>query len=669
MSADKKQRIKQLTHELEEHNHRYYILDAPTISDQEFDMLLKELEQLETEHPEWADPNSPTKRVGGDITKDFPTVAHKYPMLSLSNTYSIEEVEEFANRVKKADIGDAEFTLELKYDGVAISLTYENGALVRGVTRGDGSKGDEVTNNVRTIKSIPLRLPTTDAPPIFEIRGEIFFTRKAFDKLNRQRAEEGEDLYANPRNTASGTLKLQDSAEVARRGLECFLYSFNSDNPLTGGQYGDLIKLREWGFKTPDPSKKYIEKAKDLDGIKTFIDHWDKARHDLEMEIDGVVIKVDNVTQQNALGFTAKSPRWAVAYKFQAEQAVTKLNSISYQVGRTGAITPVANLEPILLAGTTVKRASLHNKDQIELLGLKVNDNVVVEKGGEIIPKIVAVDTSPNDAKQVQFPETCPECGTPLIRKEGEAQHFCPNENACPPQITGKMEHFIARRAMDIDGMGAETIEQLFAAGLIKNIGDLYELRSDQLLPLERMAEKSVNKLLDGIAASKQIPFERVLFALGIRYVGETVAKKLARHFKDIDAMANASMEELTAVDEIGDRIAESVQQYFADEGNVALVLRLKAHGLQMAMDEKELEGASDKLNGKVFVVSGVFAQFSRDELKAEIERNGGKVSGSISGKTSFVVAGENMGPSKRTKAEGFGVPIISEEDFIAMTK
>lgn len=669
MANTAKDRIEQLSNELEAHNHRYYVLDAPTISDRGFDELLKELESLETEHPEFADENSPTKRVGGSVSKSFPTVAHKFPMLSLSNSYSLEEIEEFDRRVKKLVEGNVQYTLELKYDGVAISLSYENGALLRGVTRGDGSKGDEVTNNVRTIKSIPLRLSGSDIPAEFEIRGEIFYTAKAFEKLNAQRAEEGEDLYANPRNTASGTLKLQDSAEVARRGLDCFLYSFNGNSPLTGSQFGDLEKMREWGFKTPEPKRRFIERVGDIDGIKSFIDHWDKERHNIEMEIDGVVIKVDDVNMQQELGFTAKSPRWAIAYKFQAEQAVTKLNSISYQVGRTGAITPVANLEPVLLAGTTVKRASLHNKDQIELLGLKVGDNVLVEKGGEIIPKVVAVESSPDDAQVVDFPTVCPECGTALLRKEGEAQHFCPNENACPPQITGKMEHFIARRAMDIDGMGAETIEQLFAAGLIQNIGDLYALNAEQLLPLERMAEKSVQKLLAGIEASKQVPFERLLFALGIRYVGETVAKKLARHFKNIDGLAAASMEELTTVDEIGERIAESVVAYFADERNAVLVKRLKDFGLQTQLSAEQTEGRTDKLAGKTFVVSGVFTNFSRDELKAAIEKNGGKVSGSISGKTTFMVAGENMGPSKRTKAEGLGVAIISEEEFAELLR
>lgn len=666
MSTDIQQRIDQLSEELEAHNHRYYVLSAPSISDREYDVLLKELETLEAQHPKFADPNSPTKRVGGDITKNFPTVAHKFPMLSLSNSYSIEEIEEFDARVKKLIEGDVQYTLELKYDGVAISLTYDNGALLRGVTRGDGSKGDEVTNNVRTIKSIPLKL-NADVPTFFEIRGEIFFTSDSFATLNAQRAEEGEDLYANPRNTASGTLKLQDSAEVARRTLECFLYSYKSDEPFTGSQFNDLEQLSQWGFKTPDPKRRFIERVNDIEGIKAFIDHWDKERHNIEMEIDGVVIKVDDVQMQEELGYTAKSPRWAVAYKFQAEQAVTKLNNIRYQVGRTGAITPVANLEPVLLAGTTVKRATLHNSDQIEKLGIKVGDNVIVEKGGEIIPKVISVDSSPIGAETIIFPKVCPECGTELVRKEGEAQHFCPNESGCPPQIKGKMDHFIARRAMDIDGMGPETIELLYDTGLLRNIGDLYDLNSAQLLPLERMAEKSVENLLAGIEASKQVPFERLLFALGIRYVGETVAKKLARYFKNIDALASAGMEELIAVDEIGERIAESVIEFFGQEKNKDLVQRLKEHGLQTALNEVELEGTSDKLNGQIFVVSGVFSKFSRDELKAEIEKNGGKVSGSISGKTSFVVAGENMGPSKRTKAEGLDVAIISEDDFIDM--
>lgn len=661
-------RIAQLTEELHQHNHNYYVLSAPTISDYDFDMLLKELEQLETEHPELADENSPTKRVGGDITKNFQTVQHRYPMLSLTNSYSKEEIEEFDARIRKSIEDDIEYICELKYDGVAISLTYENGKLVRGVTRGDGTQGEDVTTNVRTIRSIPLSLQG-EYPESFEIRGEIYLPKARFDAINAEREAAGESLYANPRNTASGTLKLQDSAVVSARQLNCYLYYVVADQLPYSTHHESLTTAGTWGFRVPQEDAQMIRKCKSMEEINDFIDHWDAARHHLPFEIDGIVIKVNGYDKQERLGFTAKSPRWAIAYKFKAEQAVTRLNNISFQVGRTGAITPVANLEPVQLAGTTVKRASLHNADQIAKLDVREGDMVFVEKGGEIIPKIVGVDTSKRtiDHGPFEYITCCPECPSELVRKPGEALHYCPDEAGCPPQIKGKMEHYISRKAMDIDGLGGETIDQLFNEGLVKNIADLYRLTAAQLLPLERMAEKSVHNLLTSVEASKQIPFQRVLFALGIRYVGETVAKKLARFFKDVDRLKAASFEELTAVDEIGDRIAESVMEWFADERNAQLVEDLRAKGVNFAMDEEEQAGASEVLKGKTFVVSGVFTTFSRDELKKAIETNGGKVSSSISSKTSFLVAGDKMGPSKRTKAENLGVSIISEDDFISM--
>ncbi len=667
--TDAKERIAQLTTELNAHNHNYYVLSSPTISDYDFDMLLEELMRLEEQFPEFADGNSPTKRVGGDVTKNFETVQHKYPMLSLSNSYSKEEIIDFEARVHKLLEEEVEYTCELKYDGVAIGLTYVNGQLQRAVTRGDGTQGDDVTTNVKTIKSIPLQLTGAGYPEEFEIRGEIFLPRSEFDKINKEKEAAGEPPLANPRNSASGTLKMQDSAVVASRGLDCFLYSILGENLSLGTQYENLIKAAEWGFKAPMPDKKYIAKCKNIEEIMSFIDYWDNARHDLDFDIDGIVIKVNSYDRQQRLGFTAKSPRWAIAYKFKAEQAVTVLNKITYQVGRTGAITPVANLEPVLLAGTTVKRASLHNADQIEKLDVREGDTVYVEKGGEIIPKIVGVEVAkrPSNTPVTSYITACPECDTALERKEGEAQHYCPNEYGCPPQIKGKMEHYIGRKAMDIDGLGAETIDQLFEEGLITNIADLYELTADQLLPLERMAEKSVTNLLNGIEASKNIPFQRVLFALGIRYVGETVAKKLAKHFKNMDALLAADMEELVAVDEIGDKIAESILQHFEDQRNLDLYHRLKDKGLNFELSEEETAGASDRLAGYTFVVSGVFHQFSRDELKAAIEQNGGKNVGSVSSKTSYIVAGENMGPSKLAKAEKLGITIISEEDFIGM--
>ncbi|WP_293295027.1 NAD-dependent DNA ligase LigA [Allomuricauda sp.] len=657
------EQIASLRNELREHNYKYYVLDEPSISDYEFDMKLKELQKLEEEHPEFYDAASPSLRVGGMVTKNFETVAHEHRMYSLGNSYSKEDLEDWEKRIQRI-LGDVEveFTCELKYDGASISLTYENGKLVKAVTRGDGFQGDDVTNNIKTIKSVPLQLKG-DYPSKFDIRGEIILTLEGFAKMNAERVEAGEDPYMNPRNTASGSLKLQDSALVAQRPLECLLYSVVGDNLGINSQFEMLEKARSWGFKVPTVAKL----CKSTDEVLQFVNHWDTNRHHLPYETDGVVVKVNSLQQQEELGYTAKSPRWAMAYKFKAEQAVTILNKITYQVGRTGAITPVANLEPVLLAGTTVKRASLHNADQIAKLDVREGDTVFVEKGGEIIPKIVGVDFTQRspDSNPTQYIAHCPECGTELIRKEGEAQHFCPNDVGCPPQITGRIQHFISRKAMDIEGLGGETVELLFKEGLIQNYADLYTLTKEQILPLERMADKSAENLVNGVQASKTIPFERVLFALGIRYVGETVAKKLAKAFKDIDALMTASHEELVAVDEIGDRIAESVLDFFSEPANVEVVDRLKSYGLQFSLSEEQLENQTELLKGQTFVVSGVFETISRNDLKKMIEDNGGKVSSSISSKTSFLVAGDKMGPSKRTKAETLGVPIISEQEFL----
>lgn len=670
MSPDQaKERIDQLTMELEQHNHRYYVLNDPTISDYEFDMLLKELEQLEAENPDLAHVNSPTKRVGGDITKKFNEVVHEYPMLSLSNSYSKEEIVEFEERARKLTDGDIEYACELKYDGVAIGIKYVNGLLDRAVTRGDGTKGEEVSTNVRTIKSIPMRAHGKGFPDEFEIRGEIFFPLDQFTRMNLEREEAGEAVFANPRNSASGTLKMQDSSIVASRNLDCYLYGVYSKSRVADNHFESVMNAGKWGFKIPDEKKNMIRLCKNIDEIMDFINYWDEARHQLNFEIDGVVIKVNSYLQQEDLGYTAKSPRWAIAYKFKAAEVTTVLESVTYQVGRTGAITPVANLSPVLLAGTTVKRASLHNADQIAKLDLREGDHVYVEKGGEIIPKVTAVDLTKRDPEShaLEYITRCPECDTELVRREGEAQHYCPNDTGCPPQIKGRMEHFISRRAMDIEGLGGETVEQLFEAGLINHAADLYGLETEQLLPLERMAERSVQNMLAGIQASKQIPFERVLFALGIRYVGETVAKKLARHFKSMEAIRAASLEELVAVDEIGERIAQSVIEYFANEANQSIVQQLHEAGVQMAIPEEELAGNTDKLAGKTFVISGVFERHSRDELKELIEKNGGKNTGSVSAKTTYLLAGEGMGPSKREKADKLGVEIISEADFEEM--
>lgn len=661
-----RQRISDLSRQLEEHNHRYYVLHTPSISDQQFDFLLKELEALEREHPELASPNSPTQRVGGDITKDFPQVKHEYPMLSLGNSYSREEVVAFVERVKK-EVGPTTFAMELKYDGVAISLIYENGELVRGVTRGDGEKGEDITANVRTVRSIPLKLKAGDWPQRFEMRGEIFFTSKQFEKLNTERAAAGEELYANPRNTAAGTLKNQDPKLVAKRGLDCYLYAMHGEQLPSRSHSGNLRKASEWGFKTPDPARGFIATANDAEGIMRFIERWDQERHRIELATDGIVIKVDDLNVQVELGFTAKSPRWAIAYKFQAEQAITRLNGVSYQVGRTGAVTPVAELEPVLLAGTTVKRASLHNADQIAKLGLRIGDFVKVEKGGEIIPKIVGVDDARLGNQPVLFPETCPECGTRLAREEGEAQHYCPNEHHCPPQITGRIEHFVGRKMMAIDGLGGETVAELHAAGLIRDVADLYALTKEQLLSLGKgWGERSAEQVVAGIEASKAIPFEQVLFAIGIRHVGETVAKKLARGLGSMDALMMATKEQLMGVGEVGEVIADSVIGFFAVHGNREVVERLRTAGLRMVA-EASAAPKSDKLKGLSIVVSGVFRNFSRDGIKEAIEMNGGKVGGSISKKTSYVVAGAEMGPAKRAKADELGVPVIDEDAFAAM--
>ena len=656
--------INSLREELNQHNYNYYVLDKPTISDFEFDQKLKQLQELETQYPEFFDENSPTQRVGGMITKNFETVQHEYRMYSLDNSYSIEDLQDWETRIQKV-LGDVplEYTCELKYDGASISISYENGRLVRAVTRGDGFQGDDVTNNIKTIKAVPIHLKG-DFPKKFDIRGEIILPFAGFEKMNQELIEIGETPYSNPRNTASGSLKLQDSAEVAKRPLDCLLYFIIGNNLPFTTQFEGLQKAREWGFKVPTQSKL----AKNLNEVFEYINYWDKHRHDLPYETDGVVIKVNNLQHQEELGYTAKSPRWAMAYKFKAEQVTTKLNSISYQVGRTGAITPVANLEPVQLAGTIVKRASLHNADQIEKLDIRIGDEVFVEKGGEIIPKIIAVAKRGNQAAPTKYITHCPECQTQLVRSEGEANHFCPNFYGCPPQIIGRIQHFITRKAMDIDGLGGETVALLFNAGLVTNYADLYELKKEQIIPLERMAEKSAENLINGIEKSKSIPFERVLYALGIRYVGETVAKKLAKHYKSIDAIAQASIMDLILVDEIGDKIAQSVVQFFENQENIRIIDKLKQHGVQLESgDEATL--ISEKLKGKTFVVSGVFEIYSRDELKKAIEDNGGKVGSSISAKTDFVIAGDNMGPAKLEKANQLKIAIISEVDFKNMVE
>jgi DNA ligase (NAD+) len=660
------QEISRLTEQINHHNHLYYVDSNPEISDYDFDVLLKQLQDLEATFPQFASPNSPTKRVGGDITKKFESVAHRFPMLSLSNTYSEEEIVDWENRIKKLIEGTIEFVCELKYDGVAIGIRYENGQLTRAVTRGDGEKGEDVTANVRTIRSIPLSLKS-DFPADFEIRGEIFMPHAQFKKLNEEREDIGEALFANPRNTASGTLKMQDSKVVAERGLDSYLYGIYGTDIQAKGHFESVQQARTWGFKIPLDKNKFILKTDSIEGIMEFIHYWDKKREDLPFDIDGIVLKVNDYQQQKTLGFTAKSPRWAIAYKFKANRVETKLNEVTYQVGRTGAITPVANLTPVQLGGTTVKRASLHNADQIEKLDLHVGDFVYVEKGGEIIPKIVGVNVDKRDdsSERVTFLENCPECQTALIRREGEAQHYCPNDKTCPPQVKGRIEHFISRKAMNIDGLGSETVDLLVEKGLIHNIADLYDLTFDQILNLDRMAEKSADNLIKGVELSKEVPFERVLFGIGIRFVGETVAKKLAKHFKNIDNIKNALYDQLIEADEIGEKIAISVQQFFLEEENVQLIERLKSKGLRFEMEEKV--SLSSVLEGKTVVISGTFETFSRDELKELIERNGGKNGSSISSKTDYLVAGANMGPAKLKQATSLGITMLNENEFIKL--
>ncbi|WP_343705973.1 NAD-dependent DNA ligase LigA [Flavobacterium sp.] len=655
--------IQALRNELNQHNYNYYVLDNATISDYDFDIKLKELQDLEDKYPEFFDENSPTQRVGGAVTKNFKTVAHQYRMYSLDNSYSKEDLLDWENRIQKV-LGNVslQYTCELKYDGASISITYENGKLVQALTRGDGFQGDEVTTNIKTIKSVPLHLKG-NYPDKFDIRGEIILPFAGFEKMNQELIEIGETPYSNPRNTASGSLKLQDSAEVAKRPLECLLYFVTGNNLPFKTQYEGLELARSWGFKVPMEAKL----VSSMDEVFDFIDHWDTHRHNLPYETDGVVIKVNSIQHQEELGYTAKSPRWAIAYKFKSEQVSTVLKSISYQVGRTGAITPVANLEPVQLAGTIVKRASLHNADQIEKLDIRINDTVFVEKGGEIIPKIIAVDLEkrPENSEPTHYIAYCPECHTELVRNVGEANHYCPNFYGCPPQIIGRIQHYISRKAMDIEGLGGETVALLFKNNLVHNYADLYELKVEDILHLERMAQKSAENLVNGVQKSKEIPFESVLFALGIRFVGETVAKKLAKHYKNIDALAQASLMDLVLVDEIGERIAKSVIEFFENEENRKIIERLKSYGIQFEIEEKINPNATDKFVGKTFVVSGVFSQFSRDELKKAIEDNGGKVGSSISAKTDFVVAGDNMGPAKLEKATKLNIPILSEEDFI----
>lgn len=660
-----KEKIDQLRADLHRHNYNYYVLNAPEISDKEFDDRMRELQELEKEHPEYQDDNSPTMRVGSDLNKNFTQVAHKYPMLSLGNTYSESEVTDFYDRVKKALNEDFEICCELKYDGTSISLTYENGKLVRAVTRGDGEKGDDVTDNVKTIRTIPLVLHGS-YPESFEIRGEILMPWEVFEELNLEKEAREEPLFANPRNAASGTLKLQNSAIVASRKLDAYLYYLLGEELPCDGHYENLQAAAGWGFKTSE----HMKKAHSLEEVFEYIRYWDTERKNLPVATDGIVLKVNSMRQQKNLGFTAKSPRWAIAYKFQAERALTRLNKVTYQVGRTGAVTPVANLDPVQLSGTIVKRASLHNADIIEGLDLHIGDMVYVEKGGEIIPKITGVDKDARSmliGEKVKFITHCPECGSKLIRYEGEAAHYCPNETSCPPQIKGKIEHFISRKAMNIDGLGPETVDMFYRLGLIKNTADLYQLTADDIKNLDRMGEKSAENIIKGIEASKEVPFERVLFALGIRFVGETVAKKIAKSFNDIDELENANLEKLINIDEIGEKIAQSILTYFANPLNRELIERLKSTGLQLYRREEDLSGYTDKLAGQSIVISGVFTHHSRDEYKELIEKNGGKNVGSISAKTSFILAGENMGPAKLEKAHKLGIKLMSEDEFLTL--
>ena len=663
--TDERQRILQLRKELHEHNYKYYVLNQPEISDQEFDFMMKELQELEVRHEDMFDPNSPTQRVGSDINQEFTQVTHKYPMLSLANTYSQEEVADFYSSVKKGLNGeDFEICCELKYDGLSISLTYEDGKLVRGVTRGDGVHGDDVTANVKTIRSIPLVLKDGDWPKEFEIRGEILMPWNVFERLNQEREAAEEQLFANPRNAASGTLKSQNSALVASRNLDAYLYYLLGDELPGDGHYENLEKAREWGFKISEG----MRKVKTLQEIYDFIDYWDTERKNLPVATDGIVLKVNSLRQQRALGYTAKNPRWAIAYKFKAERACTRLNEVTFQVGRTGAVTPVANMEPVQLAGTTVRRATLNNEDFIRSLDLHIGDYVYVEKGGEIIPKIVGVDIEqrPIIAQPVTFITHCPECGAKLVRYEGEAAYYCPNDAGCPPQIKGRIEHFISRKAMNIDSIGPETVDDFYRHGLVRNVADLYDIEVQQING-DGSRQKSAEKIVNGIEASKQVPFERVVFALGIRFVGETTARLLARHFKTIDALAAASLQDLLEVEGVGEVIAKSVMTYFRNPVTMQIVERLRGYGLQMALSEEQMSSATDKLAGKSIVISGVFAHHSRDEYKQMIEQNGGKNVGSISGKTSFILAGENMGPAKLQKAEKLGIQIVDEEAFLKM--
>lgn len=662
---DEKQRILQLRKDLQEHNYKYYVLNQPSISDQDFDFMMHELQDLEARHPEMADPDSPTQRVGSDISTEFKQVAHKYPMLSLSNTYNEQDVADFYESVRKGLGGeDFEICCEMKYDGLSISLTYVDGRLVQGVTRGDGVHGDDVTANVRTIRSIPLVLKDGDWPREFEIRGEILLPWKEFERLNAEREAAEEQLFANPRNAASGTLKSLNPAVAAERHLDAYLYYLLGDGINGDGHYENLTRAKAWGFKISEG----MRKVKTLQEIYDFINYWDTERKNLPVATDGIVLKVNSLRQQRALGYTAKSPRWAIAYKFKAERECTRLNEVTYQVGRTGQITPVANMEPVLLVGTTVRRATLNNEDFIRSLDLHEGDYVFVEKGGEIIPKIVGVDTSRRDtqARPVRFISRCPECGAELVRYEGEAAHYCPNDAGCPPQIKGRIEHFISRKAMNIDSLGPETVDEYYRRGLIRNVADLYDIRVEQING-DGSRQKSAQKVVDGIAASRQVPFERVVFALGIRFVGETSARLLARKFKNIDALSSATLQQLTDVDGIGEVIAKSVITYFANPVNREIVSRLRGYGLQMSLSEEQIQSAGNKLEGKSIVISGVFARHSRDEYKRIIEENGGKNVGSISGKTSFILAGDNMGPAKLQKAEKLGVPIVDEETFLSM--
>lgn len=658
-----KEKIEELRIELHQHNYKYYTLNAPEISDKEFDDKMRELQKLEKQYPEYKDVNSPSMRVGSDINKNFTQVAHKYPMLSLTNTYSVAEVTEFYERTRKALNEDFEICCEMKYDGTSISLTYEDGKLIRAVTRGDGENGDDVTDNVKTIRTIPLILQGNNYPPLFEIRGEILMPWDVFEELNREREAREEALFANPRNAASGTLKLQNSSIVASRKLDAYFYSLLGDNLPCDGHYENLQEAAKWGFKISDLTRKY----QTIQSVFDFINYWDVERKNLPVATDGIVLKINNLNQQKNLGFTAKSPRWAIAYKFQAERAVTRLNKVTYQVGRTGAVTPVANLDPVQLSGTIVRRASLHNADIIEGLDLHIGDMVYVEKGGEIIPKITGVDVAARFmiGEKVTFITHCPECSSKLVRYEGESAHYCPNETACPPQIKGKIEHFISRKAMNIDGLGPETVDMLYRQGLIHDTADLYELSIDKLKGLDRMGDKSAENIVNGIAQSKEVPFERIIFALGIRFVGETVAKKIAKAFQDIEELENAAIETLKDIDEVGDKIAQSILEYFKNDTNRKLVDRLKSAGLQLYRSEQDMTGYTNKLAGESIVISGVFSHHSRDEYKEIIEKNGGKSVGSISAKTSFILAGENMGPAKLEKANKLGVKIVSEEAFL----